>query len=114
VEGVLKQAKSPGYGGVDILLTSEWGHGVTLQLPPNAPLPTSLDMNTVGSGIVSGLASVVRPRYHFVGTEGRFYERLPYRRWVGGRAAGRAGRGGAGRPGRGGRAGGRAGGQHAH
>lgn len=38
-----------------------------------------MDVMTTGSPLISDLALVLRPRYHFAGREGLHYERLPYR-----------------------------------
>ncbi|XP_023209442.1 CWF19-like protein 1 isoform X1 [Centruroides sculpturatus] len=61
--------------GVDILLTSQWPkhidkYGVTLK---------EINLENCGSEMISKLAYITKPRYHFVGLEGVHYERLPYR-----------------------------------
>ena len=66
---------SPRYLGVDILLTRDWPKGVSNNLPSR---PTVDDM-TVGSPLVSRLALLSRPRYHFCAGQGEHYERPPYR-----------------------------------
>lgn len=58
------------YRGVDILITSQWPQGIH-------------DTDTNGSKLVSWLASEIKPRYHFSGCNGVFYERLPYRNSAG-------------------------------
>ena len=37
------------------------------------------DSKDVGSAAVSQLALMLKPRYHFAGTQGAYYERQPYR-----------------------------------
>lgn len=54
------------YRGVDILITSQWPEGIHEK-----------EGNT--SKLISWLAHEIRPRYHFVGLNGVYYERLPYR-----------------------------------
>lgn len=63
------------FKGVDILLTSQWPRGMTKYAVP----PEGMDVMTTGSPLISDLALVLRPRYHFAGREGLHYERLPYR-----------------------------------
>ncbi|TSK13549.1 CWF19-like protein 1 [Bagarius yarrelli] len=74
------------FKGVDILLTSQWPRGVW-QYGNN---PASLfdfrhyiisDINTKFCGVssIGNLAEKLKPRYHFAGMEGVYYERLPYR-----------------------------------
>uniref|UniRef100_A0A1B6J3M2 Cwf19-like C-terminal domain-containing protein n=1 Tax=Homalodisca liturata TaxID=320908 RepID=A0A1B6J3M2_9HEMI len=63
----------PSYRGIDILLTSQWPQGV-LQRDENAKVKAPK-----GSELLSWLAVQLKPRYHFVGLEGIFYERPPYR-----------------------------------
>ena len=67
---------NPKYAGVDILLTSDWPKGITNNLPKN---PDAVDDLKVGSALVSRLALLSRPRYHFSGLHGEHYERPPYR-----------------------------------
>jgi len=64
------------YAGVDILLTSDWPKGITNNLPQN---PDAVDDLKLGSALVSRLALLSRPRYHFSGLHGEHYERPPYR-----------------------------------
>lgn len=54
------------YRGIDILLTSQWPKGIYEK-----------ESNT--SKLVSWLAAQIRPRYHFCGRNGIYYERQPYR-----------------------------------
>lgn len=58
------------YRGVDILITSQWPQGI-------------IESDSNGSKLVSWLASEIRPRYHFSGLNGVYYERLPYRNSAG-------------------------------
>ena len=67
---------NPKYTGVDILLTSDWPKGITNNL--HQP-PVSVDDLKLGSALVSRLALLSRPRYHFSGLHGEYYERPPYR-----------------------------------
>ncbi|XP_078697782.1 CWF19-like protein 1 [Branchiostoma floridae x Branchiostoma belcheri] len=62
------------FKGVDILLTSPWPRGVT-------NFGNSVEGGSAPQGLVTvaELAKILRPRYHFSGLEGVFYERLPYR-----------------------------------
>ena len=61
-----KQATTPSFSGVDLLLTSEWGRGVHL----NTAHTIQKDLSAVGSKVVSDIAVALKPRYHFCGTEG--------------------------------------------
>ncbi|XP_064417448.1 CWF19-like protein 1 isoform X3 [Latimeria chalumnae] len=63
------------FKGVDILLTSPWPKGVW-QYGNN---PGDVDTKSCGSSSVANLAFNLKPRYHFAGLEGTYYERLPYR-----------------------------------
>eukprot|EP00088_Acartia_fossae_P069650 TRINITY_DN9155_c0_g1_i3.p1 TRINITY_DN9155_c0_g1~~TRINITY_DN9155_c0_g1_i3.p1 ORF type:complete len:523 (+),score=146.82 TRINITY_DN9155_c0_g1_i3:40-1608(+) len=63
------------YQGVDILLTSDWSRGIGNRTQPHAQVKDS----EVGSPLVSRLALLCRPRYHFCGLHGENYERTPYR-----------------------------------
>lgn len=62
------------YQGLDILLTSDWPKGISTQ----APKPETDDLS-VGKSLISRLALLSRPRYHFSGLHGEHYERPPYR-----------------------------------
>eukprot|EP00743_Colponemidia_sp_Colp-15_P006571 GILK01007080.1.p1 GENE.GILK01007080.1~~GILK01007080.1.p1 ORF type:complete len:636 (-),score=121.89 GILK01007080.1:14-1921(-) len=71
-------SKQDGFRGVDVLLTSEWPKGYQHFLTPEL-LPADLTLpTTVGSPAVAAVALQMRPRYHFAGMEGVFYQRLPY------------------------------------
>lgn len=63
------------YQGVDILLTNDWPKGITNLTKPLE----EVDDLTVGSPLVSRLALLSRPRYHFAARESHYYERSPYR-----------------------------------
>lgn len=62
------------FKGVDILLTSQWPRGVW-QFGNNPDIDTKF----CGVSSIGNLAEQLKPRYHFSGTEGVYYERLPYR-----------------------------------
>lgn len=57
------------YRGIDILLTSQWPYGVD----------DKNESTTAASKLLSWLAREIKPRYHFAGLNGNYYERLPYR-----------------------------------
>uniref|UniRef100_T1JGW9 Small ribosomal subunit protein uS17 n=1 Tax=Strigamia maritima TaxID=126957 RepID=T1JGW9_STRMM len=60
--------------GVDILITSQWPKGVSKYV-----MPPQRNVDENGSQLISQLARIVTPRYHFCGLENVHYERLPYR-----------------------------------
>lgn len=63
------------YRGIDILLTSQWPMGID-----NDDKKTDQnDSKIAASKLVSWLAREIKPRYHFAGLNGRYFERLPYR-----------------------------------
>ncbi|GAB1609733.1 CWF19-like protein 1 [Argonauta hians] len=66
---------SKGFKGVDVLITSQWPKGVEKY----ARDVEGVTSDKCGSPLISNLALKLRPRYHFVGLQGVFYERLPYR-----------------------------------
>ncbi|KAJ0056964.1 hypothetical protein NL108_000776, partial [Boleophthalmus pectinirostris] len=74
VEPLINNSK---FRGVDILLTSQWPKGVWHY--GNTP---EVDTKTCGSNSIASLADKLKPRYHFAGLEGIYYERLPYRNHV--------------------------------
>ncbi|XP_033845590.1 CWF19-like protein 1 [Periophthalmus magnuspinnatus] len=74
VEPLISNSK---FRGVDILLTSQWPKGVWHY--GNTP---EVDTKTCGSNSIASLADKLKPRYHFAGLEGVYYERLPYRNHV--------------------------------
>ncbi|KAL5112138.1 CWF19-like protein 1 [Taenia crassiceps] len=64
----------PSFSGVDLLLTCQWP---TCIVPSNDTL--SSKVADQASLCVAHIARSVTPRYHFVATNGVFYERKPYR-----------------------------------
>jgi len=60
--------------GIDILLTAQWPFGITTGTPMAAE---SAKLNA--SKLISQLALLMKPRYHFCGLEGIHFERQPYR-----------------------------------
>jgi len=74
VSSLLKSNHSD-YKGVDILLTSQWPKGIAI----NGNTPSDSKCTSCGSYLLSKFVDQIKPRYHFVGLEGVFYERAPYR-----------------------------------
>ncbi|XP_036363456.1 CWF19-like protein 1 isoform X2 [Octopus sinensis] len=68
-------SSSKQFKGVDILITSQWPKGVEKY----AGDVEGVNSDQCGSQLISKLALKLRPRYHFVGLQGIFHERLPYR-----------------------------------
>lgn len=75
---------SIGYRGCDLLLTSEWPKGMHHFLSDGdsanyraMTVGTSIGIGS-GSPAAALIATMVRPRYHFVGGQGVFYQRQPY------------------------------------
>lgn len=63
------------YRGIDILLTSQWPFGVD-----NDKKKTEKSESKIASSkLLSWLAREIKPRYHFAGLNGNYYERAPYR-----------------------------------
>uniref|UniRef100_W5NK96 CWF19-like protein 1 n=1 Tax=Lepisosteus oculatus TaxID=7918 RepID=W5NK96_LEPOC len=62
------------FKGVDILLTSQWPRGIWQY--GNSP---DICTKSCGTASIANLAEKLKPRYHFAGLEGTYYERLPYR-----------------------------------
>jgi hypothetical protein len=60
--------------GVDFLLTDDWSKGVLNNISGSLP-----SISPEGSAEVAMLAKNLKPRYHFVGKEDLFYERIPYK-----------------------------------
>ncbi|KAG0575645.1 hypothetical protein KC19_5G020000 [Ceratodon purpureus] len=58
----------------DIFISNEWPRGVT----QSASAAEGIDVASTGSDISAELASILKPRYHFSGSEGVFYAREPY------------------------------------
>jgi hypothetical protein len=61
------------FRGVDILITLSWPKDIMLGDK------SSVQIKRDGSWLLSWLATHVKPRYHFCGLEGVYYERAPYR-----------------------------------
>ncbi|XP_028663995.1 CWF19-like protein 1 isoform X1 [Erpetoichthys calabaricus] len=74
VEALMAPLLSSQYKGIDVLLTSEWPKGIARY--GNSP---GFDCHSHGSVSVANIAQMLKPRYHFAGLEGTYYERLPYR-----------------------------------
>ncbi|XP_076035712.1 CWF19-like protein 1 [Oratosquilla oratoria] len=60
---------------IDILLTSQWPDTIC----KFSKAPERIDTHECGSPLISRLAYKLKPRYHFVGLHGIYFERLPYR-----------------------------------
>ncbi|GFR75681.1 CWF19-like protein 1 [Elysia marginata] len=65
----------PGFKGVDILITSQWPKDVEKY----GWASKRLEAKFPDSACIAEVARVLKPRYHFAGLEGVFYERQPYR-----------------------------------
>ncbi|BFZ05224.1 hypothetical protein BsWGS_08263 [Bradybaena similaris] len=63
------------FKGIDILITSQWPENVEKY----ASSANRQSESNPGSACIAEVARVLRPRYHFAGLEGVFYERQPYR-----------------------------------
>lgn len=61
------------FRGVDILITLSWPKDIMLGDK------SSVQIKQDGSWLLSWLAAHVKPRYHFCGLEGVYFERAPYR-----------------------------------
>ncbi|XP_073395911.1 zinc finger CCCH domain-containing protein 64 isoform X2 [Physcomitrium patens] len=61
----------------DIFLSNEWPLGVHNAADSSSD-PNGIDLASTGSDIAAELASLLKPRYHFAGSEGVFYAREPY------------------------------------
>ena len=64
------------FKGVDILLTTDWPKGIANKVTCSSEIN---EYGEQGSRMASYLANKLKPRYHFAGSKGVFYERLPYR-----------------------------------
>jgi hypothetical protein len=73
------KAVSAAEGGVDLLLTSEWGRGYNSLLPATLYPAGMSSPEAVGSPAVKSLAAAVPARYHFAGKEGFFFQLPPYK-----------------------------------
>lgn len=73
--------KSPGFAGVDFLLSNQWPRSILTQLGDSTgPLEVSiLDYDKFGSDLVRKAAVDLAPRYHFATTPSHIhYERPPF------------------------------------
>ncbi|KAL1523613.1 hypothetical protein AB1Y20_018549 [Prymnesium parvum] len=86
VAALLAKKNDPSFRGCDVMLTHQWPRGFFRQLPEGS-LPVDLlpdsDLPEVGSEIVAELACSLRPRYHFCGSEGQFWQRPAFRQGAG-------------------------------
>ena len=73
---VSTKCEDSNFKGVDILVTTDWPRGIINKVP--CP-PEMTESREYGSSMAAYLAHKLRPRYHFAGCKGAFYERLPYR-----------------------------------
>ena len=65
---------SPDFGGVDALFSNQWPRGITAATNPGpARKPDT------ASGTIAVAAAMLRPRYHFAGSEAMAWARTPYR-----------------------------------
>ncbi|XP_071454762.1 CWF19-like protein 1 [Hetaerina americana] len=74
VRDACTRSSSGSFRGIDILLTSQWPHGVLTGI--NSQQITN---DPRGSKLISWLAAQVKPRYHFCAMDGIHFERPPYR-----------------------------------
>lgn len=65
-----KMALNPGFMGVDLLLSSEWGQRVAAGMDLYSLFPSRVDPQNLGCADVADVAMAVKPRYHFAGTHG--------------------------------------------
>lgn len=63
------------YRGIDILLTSQWPFGIDA----DDKKADKSESKIAASKLLSWLAREIKPRYHFAGMNGNYFERLPYR-----------------------------------
>ena len=61
------------FGGVDALFTNQWARGITQGVPADV---SARPENP--SGTITVASAMLRPRYHFAGTEGLAWSRVPY------------------------------------
>ncbi|XP_078438786.1 cwfJ-like family protein / zinc finger (CCCH-type) family protein [Wolffia australiana] len=61
----------------DIFLTNEWPRGITNRADTSTA-PAGVSDPGFGNSVVSELASEIKPRYHFAGTNSIFYAREPF------------------------------------
>eukprot|EP01122_Echinamoeba_exundans_P005344 TRINITY_DN15511_c0_g1_i1.p1 TRINITY_DN15511_c0_g1~~TRINITY_DN15511_c0_g1_i1.p1 ORF type:complete len:578 (+),score=80.51 TRINITY_DN15511_c0_g1_i1:47-1735(+) len=73
--------KSPGFPGVDVLLSNHWPHSVLNELGDNPP-PVGVSLmeyDTFGSELIRKAAVALAPRYHFAASPSHIhYERPPF------------------------------------
>ena len=75
-------ANAPGFLGADLLLSSDWPRGQEVDLPESSftsMAELGVHLSAVGSDAVAATAAATKPRYHFAGTHGVFFQRPPYR-----------------------------------
>ncbi|KAK6340607.1 hypothetical protein TWF696_008932 [Orbilia brochopaga] len=93
LSGASKESKFPFYSEqdasilhganfADILITGDWPEGVTNNCSRVAVPDESREVQNGGNRAVQKLSQFLRPRYHFVSSGGRFYERAPYKNEV--------------------------------
>ncbi|XP_067634021.1 CWF19-like protein 1 homolog [Eurosta solidaginis] len=63
---VMSKTSASDYKGVDILLTSQWPYGLA-------------EDSKTASKLISFLCKEIKPRYHFCGFNGKYYEAAPFR-----------------------------------
>jgi hypothetical protein len=81
LEIVRKIGGMGGYGGADLLLTSDWPRGFDSDLPDAACeqlQALGVHLSAAGDAAAAGIAVITRPRYHFAAGQGVYYQRLPY------------------------------------
>ncbi len=82
VERMCSDANAPGFLGADLLLSSDWPRGQEVDLPESSftsMAELGVHLSAVGSDAVAATAAATKPRYHFAGTHGVFFQRPPYR-----------------------------------
>jgi len=63
-------------GPIDVLLTSEWPHGMNGNCSKNTFDPDP-DLNVTSTGVAE-IAAILEPRFHIFSLANRFYRRQPY------------------------------------
>jgi diadenosine tetraphosphate (Ap4A) HIT family hydrolase len=69
------QEESKKYDHVDLFLSCDWGKGILNHLSSN-DLPKKQPISQ--SPVISQLSEILKPKYHFSGNEGFYFERIPY------------------------------------
>lgn len=64
---------APDFGGIDALFTNQWPRGITAATNPGPARKPAAP-----SGTVAVAAAMLRPRYHFAGSEAMAWARTPY------------------------------------